>query len=224
MRAIRLASAATMLFSVAVVFAPATAVAATAPAAPEDTAARRAILESTAAHPDPAVIPADFEAEFGYRPVLESGLLVNPRGDCSSPVPLPAEFDLACKAHDFGYDLLRYADAHNQPLGPWARQTLDAGLEQRMHASCATRPTTYTRTQCQVMAGIATTAVDLNSIRQNYGVPVHEAMFDDTSDTVPAPLRIAGFALAATGSLALLLLLIRTARARRVDLTVPAVA
>ncbi|MFB8009320.1 hypothetical protein [Nocardia sp. NPDC056000] len=192
-----LAGAATVLFSVAVAFAPSAGAAATAPVIAEDAAARIGIMESTATQPDPSAIADSFVAEFGYRPVIEAGMLVNPNGDCSSPIPLPREFDTACKAHDLGYDMLRYADAHGQPLGPWARQTADAALDQRMHESCLTRSDALSRAQCQLMAGVAATFVDLNSARQDYGVPVHEAMFDST-DNAPSPIvRYSAFGLLA---------------------------
>ncbi|MEV6767967.1 hypothetical protein AB0N05_04965 [Nocardia sp. NPDC051030] len=216
-----LATAAALIFSVAVVFSPAGATAATASIAPENASARFAILESAAAQPDPSAIPADFAAEAGYRPVMEDGLLVNPGGDCSSPISLPREFTLACKAHDFGYDLLRYADKHGQPLGPWARQTVDAALEQRMHESCSTRPDALARVQCQVMASIATTAVDLNSIRQDYGVPVYEPFFDSSDDSSSPSTRIleslglAGLAAAFAAAA----IVFRRRRARRAQLT-----
>ncbi|WP_157573926.1 hypothetical protein [Nocardia jejuensis] len=206
-RAGLLATATTLLFSVAVVFAPSSASAASLPLAPENAGARVALMESAAAQPDPATIPADFAAGSGYEPVLEDGLLVNPHGDCSSPVTLPAEFTLACKAHDLGYDLLRYAGDHGQPLGPWARQSVDAALEQRMHAACATRPDAIARARCQVMATIATTAVDLNSIRQDYGVPIHETFFD-SADSPSSHLRdsmIFALLAAAVGAAAALL-------------------
>ncbi|WP_157556605.1 hypothetical protein [Nocardia acidivorans] len=188
-----LAGAAAVLFSVAVAFAPQAAAAETAPAG-ENAAARVGILESTAAHPDPSAIPEDFVAEAGYRPVVEASMLVNPQGDCSSPVPLPREFDIACKAHDLGYDMLRYAGSHGQPLGPWARQAADAALDERMHASCLTRGDALDRAGCEFMAGVAATFVDLNSIRQGYGVPVHETLFDGPSLPI---VRYTGFGLLA---------------------------
>ncbi|WP_201295138.1 MULTISPECIES: hypothetical protein [Nocardia] len=121
-------------------------------------------------------IPADFVASFGYRPSTMDGLVVNPRGDCSSPVTLPAEFDTACKAHDLGYDLLRYADRRGEPLGPWARQALDATLDREMHRACANRVEAFSRARCDAMASVAKTAVDLNSRRQDYGAPVVEPL------------------------------------------------
>lgn len=175
-RASTLTAAAAVLFAAAAVFMPINASAATPPTT-ENAVARAGLLESVADHPDTSVIPADFAAEAGYQPVLRDGMLTDPKGRCSSPVTLPAEFIPACQAHDFGYDMLRYAARRGQPLGPWARQASDAGLERRMHAACADRTEFASHTYCEVMASVATTAVDLNSIRQDYGVPVYEPFF-----------------------------------------------
>ncbi|WP_416563020.1 hypothetical protein [Nocardia testacea] len=123
-----------------------------------------------------AAIPRDFETYFGYRPVVRQGVLVAPDGSCSSPVELPPEFDTACMAHDLGYDLLRYADRTGAPLGPWARQALDRTLSVRLHQACETHSEPVVRTRCETLAGIAATAVELNSRRQHYGVPVVETL------------------------------------------------
>ncbi|KXF55876.1 hypothetical protein AXA44_35960 [Rhodococcus sp. SC4] len=120
-------------------------------------------------------VPADFASVMGYTPVRIDGMLANPGGDCSSPVPLPLEFDTSCKAHDLGYDLLRYASRSGEDLGPWARQSLDAQLDQRMHAACDTRADEQARAQCFVMANVATTFVTGNSWRQSYSAPVTES-------------------------------------------------
>ncbi len=135
----------------------------------EQPAARAAVLELTGARAA-APLPAGFAAEHGYRPVVVNGLLVDPDGACSSPVSLPAEFVPACQAHDLGYDLLRYADDRGRPLGPWARQAIDAALDRRMHAACHHRHG-VARARCHVMATVADAAVDLNSRRQNYAAP-----------------------------------------------------
>ncbi|MEU4841880.1 hypothetical protein [Nocardia testacea] len=134
-----------------------------------------------------AAIPADFRAVAGYAPARVDGMLVAPHGSCSSPVPLPAEFDTACKAHDLGYDLLRYADRTGAPLGPWARRELDRALAERMHAACAQRPGQLPRARCAAMAEVAAIAVDLNSMRQDYGVPVVEdfPLADTVTDRLP---------------------------------------
>ncbi|AOW92324.1 hypothetical protein BFN03_05300 [Rhodococcus sp. WMMA185] len=123
----------------------------------------------------PSSIPADFDTVMGYAPIRIGGMLVNPNGECSSPVPLPAEFDTPCMAHDLGYDLLRYASRSGAELGPWARKSLDAQLDERMHAACETRVAEQERIQCFVMANIATTAVAGNSWRQDYSTPIPES-------------------------------------------------
>ncbi|WP_433593426.1 hypothetical protein [Nocardia sp. CA-145437] len=209
-----LAAAAAVVCTVGVAFAPAAGAAADLPRRPESSSARASLLESIAARPNSTAIPDDFAAAAGYRPVVEAGMLLDPEGDCSSPIPLPAEFDLACKSHDLGYDLLRYAAAHGQPLGPWARRSVDAALEQRMHAACAAREDAISRTRCQVMATIAATAVDLNSIRQNYGSPVYEPFFEHTgAGPTPAALGAAGAGVAGLASAATVL--VRRTRSRR---------
>lgn len=149
-----------------------------APAADADTPARenslaaRAVTALTADDRSPEVVPRDFATVMGYEPTVLGGMLVNPDGACSSPVPLPAEFDTACKSHDFGYDLLRYAHLGGGDLGPWARTEIDAQLDRRLHDACDAR--TRDRAQCFVMADTAATAVGWNSRRQGYGAPVDE--------------------------------------------------
>ncbi|WP_280426019.1 hypothetical protein [Nocardia carnea] len=151
---------------------------------PADTTAAAAAvraLTDTAAAPE---LPGDFGAVTGYRPAVVDGILVAPAGSCSSPVPLPPEFDTACKAHDLGYDLLRYAQHTGHPLGGWARRDLDRALADRMLSACRYRADPLARTGCTAMAGIAATAVDLNSRRQGYGVPVVEHFsFAETATT-----------------------------------------
>jgi hypothetical protein len=172
-----LSAAALTTMAATVVLAPATH-AATADRTPvENISAGAAVADLTADGPgSAAAIPDDFAATFGYQPGIVDGLLANPKGDCSSPVTLPAEFETACKAHDLGYDLLRYAGQHGEPLGPWARQVLDATLGQHMHESCAAREDTFSRSRCNAMATIAAIFVDINSRRQGYGVPVTESL------------------------------------------------
>ncbi|GGK43887.1 hypothetical protein [Nocardia camponoti] len=135
-----------------------------------------------------SLIPNDFVLRVGYLPAMRDGILVNPSGDCSSPVTLPAEFDTACMAHDLGYDMLRYADRLNEPLGPWARKAVDGALNRRIHAACGARDDDFARARCGVMADIAFTAVDVNSRRQEYGVPVVENVFAVASSDDPPNL------------------------------------
>lgn len=168
----------------------------TGPVTPLDAA----VVELTSGGPgSAAAIPADFVELIGYRPATVDGLLVAPNGACSSPVSLPPEFDTPCKAHDLGYDLLRYAARRGVPLGPWARRSLDRALDLRMHAACATRTDPLLRAQCDTVAEIAATAVELNSRRQEYGVPVDETLVSAaTADTPTRPWlwRAVAFAVA----------------------------
>jgi len=188
----------------------------------EDPAARAAVVELTGAHPGMAEIPAGFAAEHGYRPVVSGGLLVDPKGACSSPVPLPTAFLTACQAHDLGYDLLRYADDRGRPLGPWARQAVDAALDRRMNAACDPR-NGLDRIHCQVMAAVADTAVDLNSRRQNYATPRPEYLFGTRLSGKELGHQL--LAVAAPAALALsglTLLIVDFVRRRRSRITPPA--
>ncbi|MFI5718156.1 hypothetical protein [Nocardia sp. NPDC051750] len=144
-------------------------------AGPAGTPAAVAVHALTSPAPASALrIPDDFGDIAGYRPALAEGMLIAPHGSCSSPVPLPAEFETACKAHDLGYDLLRYAQHSGHPLGSWARRDLDRTLAGRMRATCTHRTDPLARARCSAMAEVAAVAVDLNSRRQDYGVPVVE--------------------------------------------------
>ncbi|BCN54901.1 hypothetical protein A6F55_13860 [Prescottella equi] len=138
----------------------------------EDIVAARAVAALTADDRSPEVVPHDFTTVMGYRPTVVDGMLVNPDGACSSPIPLPSEFDTACKSHDLGYDLLRYAHLNGGDLGTWARTEIDAQLDRRLHDACDAR--IRDRAQCFVMADTAATAVGWNSRRQGYGAPVDE--------------------------------------------------
>ncbi|MBF6173649.1 hypothetical protein [Nocardia blacklockiae] len=195
-----------------VAFAPAAAAAISH--VPESAAARTAVAELTGDRPADASIPADFQARQGYRPVVADGLLIDPSGGCSSPIPLPPDFENACKAHDLGYDLLRYADRDHQPLGPWARQAVDAALEQRMYAACGTHSEPLDRTRCEVLASVATTAVDLNSRRQNYATPVPEYVFGTELSGTDIGHQVVAPAAGALAALLALIFGIRRARRR----------
>lgn len=157
-------------FAVTTFVGPAIAGAAS-PVAAENPAARDAVTALTGSAPADALalLPADFSDVMGYEPVVAGGLLTNPDGGCSSPVPLPAAFDAPCRAHDLGYDLLRYAELSGGPLGPWARQGIDAQFSERLHGLCASAG-------CTTMANTAATAVNVNSWRQLYAVPASEPM------------------------------------------------
>jgi hypothetical protein len=110
-------------------------------------------------------VPAGFEDLLGYVPVPEEGTLINPKGGCSTPGGVgPDTFDTACRAHDFGYDVLRYAEETGTRVGPRARFDLDRRLYADLLQTCETL-------SCGTTATVYYTAVTLNSIRQGYAAP-----------------------------------------------------
>lgn len=139
----------------------------------EDAGAEAALTAARAladGHPGTAVIGPDLVAELGYTPVLELTLAARGAGDCSSPVPLPAAFEPACRVHDLGYDLLRVAHRNGTPIPRGLRSDLDALLGGQMRDECEGH------VPCTVMARIAETAVHLNTARQRHGAPVEERL------------------------------------------------
>lgn len=128
-----------------------------------------ALTQPSSAAAQPAM-PEEFTERF-YTPTIEDGLLVNPDGDCSSPIPLPSEFEIPCKAHDLGYDLLRFGGDAARAAD---RKDLDNLLGIRMHERCSPQPDLLSRSSCHVMADVAVTAVRFNSWRQHFGVPAPE--------------------------------------------------
>ncbi|NGP06905.1 hypothetical protein G6038_15730 [Rhodococcus sp. 14C212] len=117
--------------------------------------------------------PDGFEPAMHYRPVTEDGILVDPLGDCSSPVPLPEVFETSCREHDLGYDLLRYARSSGHDPGPQARRDLDARLSRQLHEAC--RTAAPGDGWCVVTADAASIAVRFNSWRQRDAAPVPES-------------------------------------------------
>ncbi len=154
-----------------------------------DGAAGRAVDLLTGPHPADALaaLPADFATHASYRPVLVDGVPARADGGCSSPVPLPARFEPACRTHDLGYDLLRYAADAGRPLGPWARARLDAQLAERMRATCADDPAGAPG--CAAAAETAAVAVSLNSARQLGGVPGRESAAHVVGSLLTFPLE-----------------------------------
>lgn len=154
--------------------APAAAV----PAPGEQSATRAAIAALGTGDTDTAEasFPTGFAAVMHYTPIRESGdagdRLTNPDGSCSSPVPLPAAFEPACRTHDLGYDLLRYAHATGGELEPDARRALDEGLTRDLHAVCATPGSPP---GCTIAADVASIAVQINSWRQHHRAPTPES-------------------------------------------------
>lgn len=140
-----------------------------------------------------AAVPEDFAEVRRYQPVLEDGHLVRADGDCSSPVPLPEEFEPACRQHDYGYDLLRYAEQTGQPLGRWARGAVDDAFADQVRSQCEVGRAGAT---CRQLAFLAVTGVELNSVRQGDGVPEESALTNAAlASSVVGLLGAAGAAL-----------------------------
>lgn len=154
-----------------------------------DSEAASTVAGLTSAGSDPTTsVPSDFLRRMGYRPLVEelggTDELVNPRGGCSSPFGSTRfGFDLACKHHDLGYDVLRYAARSGQPLGPSARQAIDRRFGTDLAARCEQIadgvPNLGRRlvvgTECQASALVYLGAVDTNSWRQGWGTPGSES-------------------------------------------------
>lgn len=131
------------------------------------------------------LVPTSFDAELGYEPVVEVGVPVNPNGGCSTPGQIgPGSFATACRTHDLGYDMLRFAEVTDARLGAWARLGLDRRLYGDLLRTCAT-------VTCRATATVYFTAVTANSIRQGYVAP----MAEPTMPWVGVALSVVGLAM-----------------------------
>jgi hypothetical protein len=122
-------------------------------------------------------IPADFATVMGYQPTATTladgeSIVINPRGGCSVPVgEVSADLQIACQAHDLGYDLLRYARGKGIDVGPEARREVDARFAKDLAVQCGARPA-HDRVGCDATATVFSSAVRFNSWRQLDGPPV----------------------------------------------------
>lgn len=113
-------------------------------------------------------VPTSFDSRLGYQPVAVAGNLVDPNGGCSTPGGIgPESFDTACRIHDLGYDVLRFAEDGGDRLGAWARFDLDLLLYADLLETCQD-------VMCRATATAYYTAVTANSIRQGYKAPTEE--------------------------------------------------
>jgi Prokaryotic phospholipase A2 len=147
-----------------------------------------------------ADIPTDFAAVMGYRPTLgrlANGdvLAINPDGGCSV-IGGGRPFDLStvCKAHDLGYDLLRYASRRGHPLGPAARVQVDDKFNRDLVMQCGARYTGAKTRACDAMAVTFDAGVAFNSWRQQYGPPIVTAGRDRTVGVIAFALLVLYFA------------------------------
>ncbi|HWD01433.1 MAG TPA: phospholipase A2 [Amycolatopsis sp.] len=135
-------------------------------------------------HPGPqptalALLPKDFTAVTGVRPgalPARDGTVraVHVDGGCSTPWGddnTKWDYAVPCKAHDLGYDLLRYADKKGHPLDQSVRASLDAQLSHDMHHACVINPMNSPRT-CQLVATLYSAGLVMNSWHQRWGPPV----------------------------------------------------
>jgi len=114
-------------------------------------------------------VPADFVAVMGYRPVRVGDGWGAPDGACSAPTgPTRYGFADACRAHDLGYDLLRYAARTGEPLGPWAREAVDAAFGRALADRCAALDGAL---GCRAVAAVYHGVVVANSWRQDWRDP-----------------------------------------------------
>ena len=120
--------------------------------------------------PGTAIVSPAVVQDLGYVPVLEHSLAAKATGDCSSPVPLPAAFEPACRVHDLSYDLLRVAHRHGAAIPAGLRSDLDSLLGRQMRDSCEGD------LACTVMADVARVSVGLNTLRQGNAAPVEESL------------------------------------------------
>ncbi|GLZ41058.1 hypothetical protein [Actinokineospora sp. NBRC 105648] len=146
--------------------------------AAEAAAAIDALLDPTGGLDPIALLPDDFTQETGVRPAhlrAPDGTTraVHVDGGCSTPWGEDNsrwDYSVGCKAHDLGYDLLRYASAKGQPLGPGPRRALDARLSEDMHAQCDTNPRGSAGT-CRLVASLYSAGLVANSWHQRWGPP-----------------------------------------------------
>lgn len=126
-----------------------------------------------------ALLPDDFTRDGRLPPVsveAPDGTVraVHPGGGCSSPWgDTRWDYSVGCKAHDLGYDMLRYAEAKGQPLSPDLRERLDDRLSADMHAQCELNPR-GSPASCEVVAAFYTVGLVVNSWHQRWGPPKNE--------------------------------------------------
>lgn len=133
---------------------------------------------------DASALPSGFAEVMGYEPVTAaladgSTRLVNPRGSCSVPGNgEPFDFTVACRAHDFGYDLLRYAHRTGSPMRSSARREIDRRFTRDLHIQCRDEAS------CDATVAVFQAAVRFNSWRQVSGPPVNDSGLPRTAGLV----------------------------------------
>jgi hypothetical protein len=162
-------------------------------------AAVTALVTAPAGQDPLAAVPADFPSLMGYTPVpmpMADGTLrlAKATGACSVPGGGgPFGFGQACKVHDYGYDLLRYAHATGQHLTAEARRQLDAMFARDLHARCRVTGRGLAGAGCHLVAELFTAGVSFNSWRQHHGNPAEERLPGWTPGlAIPVPAATRG--------------------------------
>ncbi|WP_344056383.1 phospholipase A2, partial [Prauserella halophila] len=145
--------------------------------------AAHSLLDPRTAGRAHGLLPADFGAVTGVaagEETVRDGTVrsVHIDGGCSAPWGDDGtrwDFGPACRAHDLGYDLLRYADAKGHPLDPGLRDALDQRLADDMHATCEANPRDSGQA-CHAVASLYTAGMDVNSWHQRWGPPTGEPL------------------------------------------------
>jgi hypothetical protein len=139
---------------------------------------RELVGGAASGRPPMVVTWPEFRGVMGYAPTTarlpDAPVLraVKPDGACSSVLGATRfGFSLACKAHDLGYDLLRFAARTGQPAASEARRALDEQLARDLHARCGVAARGQTRLACDALADLYAGGARLNSWRQGYGTP-----------------------------------------------------
>lgn len=143
----------------------------------------QALLDPERAGSAVELLPADFtavtEAEAGTERAPDGTVRsVHLGGGCSTPWGDDAtrwDYSTACRAHDLGYDLLRYAEEKGHPLQPVLREGLDDRLSADMRAMCGVNPQGSPRL-CESVASVYSAGLVLNSWHQRWGPPVGEPL------------------------------------------------
>lgn len=181
----RMSRAAVLTFGVAAALTVASP--STGAATPDGSAAAATVARLDQGRPALDHLPPDFARVMGYQPVLAgladgSQRVVNPDGECSlGGQTLPFDFTTACRAHDFGYDMLRYAQRTGSPLPSRAREDIDRLLARDLHTQCLAD---NTPAACDAMASVVDAAVTFNSWRQVSGPPDYDAGMPRTAGLV----------------------------------------
>jgi hypothetical protein len=139
----------------------------------------QAFVAPSATHDPHVNLPSDFAQQMGRDPktiTAPDGTLrvVDASGGCSGPAgDTEWDFSAGCRAHDLGYDLLRYAEAKGHPLGQDARKALDDRLAADLHMQCRINPR-GAEESCHAVAETYALGLKFNSWRQRWGPPGHE--------------------------------------------------